>query len=218
MSKLFGRWGVVCGLALCVWALAGCKSDQQFTELPGYGSSSTMTGAGANPATPINAQSLIIRVGSALRVTFSEMPTPLPQMDVTVREDGKITLLQQHDFMAAGKTRAQLANDIHAFYVPNYYPTMTVSVDFQPNTQFYYVGGEVKAPGRQVYLGPIHVLGAIKSAGDFSDFANKRKVKLTRADGHILIVNCNKALEDPTLDPEVFPGDVVHVPRRGPLW
>lgn len=216
MSKLFGRWGVVCGLALCVWVLTGCGSQQQFTELPGIGGSAATTGTSPSPGTPVNKRS--IQIGDALRVTFSDMPTPLPVMDVTVREDGKITLLQQHDFVAAGKTRGQLATEIHAFYVPNYYPTMTVSVDWVPNTQFYYVGGEVKLPGRQVYIGKIHVLGAIKSAGDFSDFANKRKVKLTRADGHILIVNCNKALEDPTLDPEVFPGDVIHVPRRGPFW
>jgi protein involved in polysaccharide export with SLBB domain len=206
---------MVYGLALCGWLLAGCQSEPQFTELPGYGTPAGATGAATAPPTD---QAIVINKGTALRITFSDMPVPLPPSDVTVREDGKITLLQQHDFVAAGKTRGDLANEIHRFYVPNYYPTMTVMVDFQPNTQFYIVGGEVKQPGRQVYLGPIHVLGAIRSAGDFSDFANKRKVKLTRVDGRILTVNCKKALEDPTLDPQVFPGDNIHVPRRGPFW
>ena len=50
-------------------------------------------------------------------------------------------------------------------------------------------------------------LGAIKAAGGFTDFANKKRVKLTRADGTTETVNCIKALEDPHLDLEVFPGD-----------
>jgi protein involved in polysaccharide export with SLBB domain len=216
ICKLFGRGSLVFGLALSGWLLAGCQSeDHQFTELPGYG---TMPGGTGTAGGPPNPESLVIKKGFALRVTFSDLPVPMQPMDVTVREDGKITLLQNHDFVAEGKTRAALAQDIHTFYVPNYYPTMSVSVDFPVNSQFYIVGGEVKQPGRQVYIGPIHVVGAIKSAGDFSDFANKRNVKLTRSDGRKVTVNCNKALEDSALDPEVFPGDVIHVYRRGPFW
>ena len=216
IRKSFGPWGVVFGLALSGWLLAGCQSEEhQFTELPGFGTPAGGTGTASAPPNP---ESLIIKKGFALRVTFSDMPVPIPPMDVTVREDGKITLLQNHDFVAEGRRRSELAQEIHAFYVPNYYPSMTVSVDFPVNSQFYIVGGEVKLPGRQVYIGPIHVVGAIKSAGDFNDFANKRNVKLTRADGRKVTVNCNKALEDSSLDPEVFPGDVIHVYRRGPFW
>jgi protein involved in polysaccharide export with SLBB domain len=59
-------------------------------------------------------------------------------------------------------------------------------------------------------------LKVIASAGGFTDFANKKKVKLTRVDGRTQIVNCPKALDNPSLDPEVYPGDTIHVPRR--LW
>lgn len=214
--KIFGHWGIVCGLALGGFLLAGCQSEEhQFTELPGYGAPAGGAGAASGPP---RTESLMILRGFAIRVTFSDMPIPLAPMDVTVREDGKITLLQNHDFVAEGKTRGALAQEIHAFYVPNYYPTMTVSVDFQREGQFYYVGGEVKQPNRFIYLGPIHLLAAIRSAGDFSDFANKRAVLLVRSDGRKVTINCNKALQDPTLDPEVFPGDNIHVPRRGPFW
>ena len=47
---------------------------------------------------------------------------------------------------------------------------------------------------------------AIASAGGFTDFANKKKVRLTRVDGRTQIVNCVKALENPSLDLEVYPG------------
>jgi protein involved in polysaccharide export with SLBB domain len=74
----------------------------------------------------------------------------------------------------------------------------------------------VKTPSRQTYISRITVLKAIASAGGFTDFANKKKVKLTRVDGRIQTVNCVKALDKPSLDPEVYPGDKIHVPRK--LW
>jgi polysaccharide export outer membrane protein len=93
---------------------------------------------------------------------------------------------------------------------------MTVTVKHQESTRWYYVDGEVKSPARQIYNSRITVLKAIASAGGFTDFANKKKVKLTRVDGRTQIVNCPKALDNPRLDPEVYPGDKIQVPRR--LW
>ena len=69
-------------------------------------------------------------------------------------------------------------------------------------------------PGRQPYLGPTTVLRAIASCGDFTDFAKKQKVRLTHANGKSVIVNCIKAQDHPELDPPVYPGDRIHVPRR----
>jgi protein involved in polysaccharide export with SLBB domain len=65
-----------------------------------------------------------------------------------------------------------------------------------------------------LYGPSITVTKAIQTAGDFTEFANKKKVKLTRKDGSIYTVNCIKALEDPTQDLEVYPGDTIHVPRH----
>ena len=53
-------------------------------------------------------------------------------------------------------------------------------------------------------------------AAGFTDFANKKKVKLTRVDGRTQTVNCIKALDKPSLDPEVYPGDKIYVRRR--IW
>jgi hypothetical protein len=52
-----------------------------------------------------------------------------------------------------------------------------------------------------------------KNGGDFTDFAGKRKVKLYRVNGKVETIDCKKALENPKLDPEVLPGDKIHVPR-----
>jgi polysaccharide export outer membrane protein len=105
-----------------------------------------------------------------------------------------------------------LEREIRAAYVPKYFVNMTVTVFMQ--NAFYFVDGEVKSPNRYPYAGKTTVLKAIASAGDFTDFAQKKKVRLTRTDGTSLIINCIKALSDPTLDVEVYPNDKIHVPRR----
>ena len=55
---------------------------------------------------------------------------------------------------------------------------------------------------------------ALQSAGDFTDFEKKKKVRLKRPDGTSAIVNCVKARENPKLDLPVYPGDTIFVPRR----
>jgi protein involved in polysaccharide export with SLBB domain len=58
------------------------------------------------------------------------------------------------------------------------------------------------------------VTKAITTAGDFTDFANHKKVWLIRANGQRIKVNCNKAIQDSSQDPLVYPNDQIQVPRR----
>ena len=158
----------------------------------------------------------MLRVGDSLTITLTDTPTVIPPFDEKIKEDGTITLTLNQIFKADGKTRGDLEKEIRARYVPDYYKYMTVTVKQQESTRWYYVNGEVKSPARQIYNSRITMLKAIASAGGFTDFANKKKVKLTRVDGRTQTVNCVKALDTPSLDPEVYPGDTIHVPRR--LW
>jgi polysaccharide export outer membrane protein len=135
-----------------------------------------------------------------------------------IKEDGTITLVEGKTFTAAGKTRGQLEQEIHGWYVPRFYLKMTVSVRQKEQTQFYYVNGEVKQPARQIYISRIRLLQAIASAGDFTDFARKRAVLLTRADGRRIVINCVKARQHDDLNLEILPGDIIDVPRRNPIW
>jgi polysaccharide export outer membrane protein len=111
-----------------------------------------------------------------------------------------------------GKTAGELQNEIHNLYVPKLYRHLTVTVN--TGDRVYYVTGEVKTPGRQLYAGQMTVTKAITTAGDFTDFANHRKVWLIRANGQRIKVNCNKALKDSSKDPLVYPNDQIQVPRR----
>jgi protein involved in polysaccharide export with SLBB domain len=82
-----------------------------------------------------------------------------------------------------------------------------------PGDRVYYITGEVKQPGRQLYAGQMTVTKAITTAGDFTDFAN-HTVWLIRANGQRIKVNCNKALKDSSKDLQVYPNDQIVVKRR----
>ena len=136
-------------------------------------------------------------------------------MERRVREDGTITGLPMNQtIVAAGLKVGELEKKIRELYVPKYYKRMTVQV--QVRQRMFTVGGYVRAPGRYPYMGEMTVLQAIRVAGDFNEFAKKTEVRVTRADGTVIIVNCKKALKDPRYDIPIYPGDDIYVPRS--LW
>jgi polysaccharide export outer membrane protein len=166
----------------------------------------------APPGTPDTKSTDVIRVGEMLHIVFSDTPTAIPTVDDKVRDDGNITLMYNERFHAADKTPQDLAEEIRKRYVPNYFAQLTASVN-RDIMRAYYVDGEVRNPSKQLYTGPMTVTQAIASAGGFTDFANRKKVRVIRANGKTEIINCKEALEHPDRDPEIFPGDKVHVPR-----
>ena len=239
VSKLVGRWGTVCGLVLVGSVLSGGKSqaasDSRFLDLPGLAGTpsraATNAGAasstGAAPATatsrsaigaPVAATESIdwLKVGDTLVITFADLPVIIPPLEVKIREDGTVTLLENLTFTAAPRKRGDLEKEIHEKYVPSYYKKMTVTVGVKPMTQFYSVGGFVKQPGRQVYVDRIRLLAAIQSCGDFSDFGDVHNVQLIR-DGRTMIIDAKKARRDSRLNVEIYPGDIINVPKR-PIW
>ena len=217
LSRALGRryWGVLFGVGLAGVLVSGCGSTppaKQFADVPG------MTGIpdAAPPTLPSPDNTDILHPGQPVVITITDVPmNVLPIID-QIKQDGSITLLLNHTFNAAGKTRRQLEQEVHDYYVPGYYKQMTVSVQAQQQTRFYFVDGEVKAPGRQVYIGDMTVLKAIASAGGITDFAAK-DVKLIHPDGRTKTVNRKKAIDKPELDLPVYPDDKVIVPRRL-LW
>jgi protein involved in polysaccharide export with SLBB domain len=154
-----------------------------------------------------------LRPGDLVTVTFSDLPPPgIPEQKVRVKEDGTLSLPMNISVQAAPKTIGIVEKEIVALYVPRYYRQLTVTL--KTEERFYYVGGEVKLPARQIYLGPTTVLRAIQSCGDFTDFAQRAKVQIHRANGQLEIVDCKKAQKNPKLDLQICPGDAINVPRR----
>jgi protein involved in polysaccharide export with SLBB domain len=208
------RSGAFVSLLLGLLLISGCQSGGSGSG--GTTSLGAATGAGGTNSTGTNAPlgfpGEILKAGDILTISFSDLPTSSPAFQERVNDDGTITLQYSETFKAAGKTRQQLQQEIKERYVPKYYKYLTVTIT--PMLQFYFVGGEVRSPGRYEHVGKMTVRKALQSAGDFTDFANKKKVKLTRATGEKHTINAIKALNNPELDLEVLPGDTLHVPRR----
>lgn len=155
-----------------------------------------------------------LRVGDMLKVTFSGPTQPPPEHNERIPEDGFIRLPNIQKIKAAGMTRVEVQEAIRTNYVPNIFRELTVTI--APAERFFYVQGEVNKKDRHPYLGELTVLDAIAAAGGFTDFANKKKVRLMRADNSQVIVNCVKGLNDPNENPKVLPGDRIFVPRS--IW
>lgn len=240
IGKRIGRCGAVWALVLAgVW-LSGCGTSDHFAALPPglAASSGAGTAHAPDPAAPAPTsvaasavrpaaggvmtnssapQAEVFRAGDSLTIVYADLPQPTPAFQGKIKEDGTITLLLNQKFMAAGKTAGQLEDEIRETYVPKIFKYLTVTVTPDVNTRWFYVDGEVGSHGsRQIYTSRTTVLQAIASAGGFTDFAKKTKVKLTRVDGRVYIINCTKARDNPALDLEIYPGDKVYVPRK--LW
>ena len=203
---------VACGLLSAGMLVTGCRSsapDPIFSDSP---TPPVMTGSPDKGFAPPEVARF--HVGDTVIVTLSGLPDAIDPHNEPIKEDGTITMPDIGHVQAANKTAGELQNEIYSFYVPKYYRHLTVTVN--TGDRVYYVTGEVKAPGRQLYTGEMTVNKAITTAGDFTDFANHSKVWLIRANGQRIKVNCDKALRDPSLDLPVYPGDQIQVPRR--IW
>jgi protein involved in polysaccharide export with SLBB domain len=197
------------GVALaCLLFFAGCASDGASSGHPPMAGS----GGGGPSENPDAMRTDALRVGELLVIEYSGVSDPPPHHEERIKLNGKITLPSLGEVDAAGITRGELEQKIHDLYVPNYYRQLTVIV--RNEGRFFYVGGQVKNPSQYPYLKEMTVLKAIATAGDFTDFAKKTKVLVTRADGRKIIVNCIKAQRDPRLDISIYPDDTIYVPRR----
>jgi polysaccharide export outer membrane protein len=184
---------------LAVWLMAaGCETTRDFTD------------ATATP--PRDNTTEVLRAGDKIVVVLSDIPPAPLTFELTISEDGKISIHQNQEFIAAGKTTRVLEKEIHERYVPKQYTHLTPTVRFQD--RFFFVNGEVRNPYRYVYSTELTVLKAIATAGGFTDYAKRTKVVVTRVSGKQETVNCDKAKSNPKLDVPIYPGDQIHVPRR----
>jgi polysaccharide export outer membrane protein len=193
---------------LTVALLAGTAQAQR-----PVGTSGTATTAAARPAP--TAVDYRLTAGDKLRIEVYK-DTQLSQ-SLQVRPDGKITLPLVGDVAAAGRTSAELRDALVTAleeYIAK--PVVTVIVT-ETIPQVVYVTGEVNKPGALPLVnGPISIIQAIAMAGGFTDFANKKDVRVQRkgASGmQTLKFNYKEALEDDNRrEPlQLQPGDTVIV-------
>jgi polysaccharide export outer membrane protein len=197
----FFRFNFFLVLAALLLGLAGCKTPDYSKEME---APAPVTKAGELPR---------LDIGATVTITFSGVPDQLDPQVKPIKEDGTITLPDIGRVQAAGKTPGELEDAIHDLYVPKIYTHLNVTVRTTSDL-VYFVRGEVRQPSRLIYTGPITVTKAITSAGDFTDFANRKKIWLTRVNGQRFKLNADKILNGEAPDPPVYPGDQIEVTRR----
>jgi protein involved in polysaccharide export with SLBB domain len=123
---------------------------------------------------------------------------------------------------ASGRTCRELAYSVKSSLEREYYyhATVIIALDHvsEKSRGKIYVYGSVKGQGPQE-IPPDEsytVSKAIIRAGGFGDFANKRKVRVTRKDGKNFVVDLKRVIEEGHTDEDLVlqPDDQIHVPQR----
>ena len=200
----FGRSVFFLFGVLAVGLLVGCSTIDGW-----FGSSSP-----SKPKTTASEEvSGRLRSGDQIQVRLDTGTTQsqTPQTyDVSVDENGEISLPLIGSIKAAGLTPSELAESIQANYVPRFYVRCTATV--LAAQRYFYASGEVRSPGRFLWSDDITLLKAISTAGGFTDYANHGKVELIRGkERHVY--NCDELQQNPAKDPTIRPGDTIIVRR-----
>lgn len=198
LKKLAGCFA----LAMALGWLTGCETTNPGAFGPG---------GGTLPPPPVG--DIGFNVGDLVIVNFSGVEQPPQAHEERVKDDGTITLPLVGSLVAKGKTAGELQKEILAKYVPSLY-TASLNVTVKTQDRYFFVGGEVKGSSRFPWTDGMTLVKAIQTAGGFTDFAKRSKVRLTRLTGKTLIINYDRALEKPEFDVPVYPGDTINVPRK----
>ena len=149
-----------------------------------------------------------------------------PPVALRINDSGDIEVPYVGGIQAQAKTPRALASEIKSMLERDYYHTATViisiDVEGQKSAGQFYMSGAVRSTGPQEipFNEKFTVSKAILRAGGFADFANERKVKLTRAlpDGQTetKFINVKEIIEKGRLDldVEIQPNDFITVPER----
>lgn len=120
----------------------------------------------ASEAVPADPAVILLRPGDRLDLKFYYAPELNESQQI--RPDGKLTLQLIGEVQAAGKTPAQLAEELtQAYSTQLKYPQVTVVLREQIQ-QKVYVAGEVLQPGLVDLAGPMTVLDAVMASGGFN--------------------------------------------------
>lgn len=195
--KTAGHCLTLGGLFAILFLLAGCGGNSD--------------GFPPGALTGTNLFSPTFVVGDQVTVEFSGFIDVPPPHSERIKDDGTITLDIIGAVKAAGKTPGDLQTEISERYKA-FFRNMTVTV--HDLTRYYSTGGEVNGKGPKEWSVGTDLIKAIQASGDFTEFANKKKIRLIR-NGKTQIVNYIKAVEDPEhyVIP-IYPNDTIVVPRR----
>ena len=166
------------------------------------------------------------KLGPGDRVTYRVIEDQDDPRAITITDSGDLEVPYLGLIHAAGKTSRELAKEIKALLEQKLYHRATVIIaleftDKKRVTGKVYVSGQVRnSGGFEIPAGEsLTVSRAILNAGGFSDFSDKKNVRLIRQSARgkeVLTVNVSEILEKGKveLDLPVQPNDLIVVPAR----
>jgi polysaccharide export outer membrane protein len=173
--------------------------------------------SGAVPVVPVIVPSMdtsdLLRGGDTLIIRLTGVPTPDQGIfEVKIDEGGKISMPHIGSLPAANSTTVQLKKIIEETYVKEeIFTNPNVTVDLKEQ-RFVDVTGEVRMPQRVPYTKDLTAMGAVAACGGFTDFANRRRVRLTQA-GVTREFNAKDIQADQGRDIKLKPNDKIQVDR-----
>lgn len=163
----------------------------------------------------IHAQDAPLRTGDSIDVRIGGVPASEIAMvsgSYVVDNNGQINLSYIGKVSIVGKTAAQAADLVESTYKSQEIysnPTITISTQ-NAAPRFVNVGGEVKSVSNVPYRTDLTFMTAINAAGGFTEFANRKKVRLIRGKD-VKIIDYTQMMKNPALDFPVLPGDQIYV-------
>ncbi len=213
MMLRFGQNGM-CALVLLMAVLWGGCQTGAGPATPPAATSATAPVVPAVGASGSNGGFSIdrIAVGDVIRVMY-EASVPIAPTEIQVPETGLVTIHMGEQVQVAGKMAADVSKDIRDLFTVKKQMYKRLSVNVQVLGRTVSVGGEVRATGSFPFEGGMTVLKAINRAGGFTEYANRREVRVTRVNGQQVTVDCKAAMKRPELDVPLYPGDRIEVVR-----
>ncbi|NDE84543.1 MAG: hypothetical protein EB056_00685 [Verrucomicrobia bacterium] len=155
----------------------------------------------------------LLRIGDTIIIRLTGVPTADQGIfEVKIDESGKISMPYIGSLSAANATTVQLKKQIEATYIKQeIFTNPNVTVDLKEQ-RFVDVTGEVRMPQRVPYTKDLTAMGAVAACGGFTDFANRRKVKLTQG-GVTREFNAKEIQADQGRDIKLTPNDKIQVDR-----
>jgi polysaccharide export outer membrane protein len=152
--------------------------------------------------------------------------TAVPEINLQrqqIRPDGKVSYEAVGEIEAAGKTPAQVANELRGKILELYQIEGQHPIDVRVaafRSKRYYVFGQVGTPGPQVYTGRDTVIGALALAGSPTVLAWEERIQIIRPSKSknikpkIFEFNFDRAAAhgDASKDVLLQEGDIIYVP------
>jgi len=183
----------------------------------GVSPTKTTTDSMVTPATAIVGTNIdtsdLLRGGDTLIIRLTGVPTQDQGIfEVKIDESGKISMPHIGSLVAANNTTVELKKLIESTYLKEeIFTNPNVTVDLKEQ-RFVDVTGEVRMPQRVPYTKDLTALGAVAACGGFTDFANRRRVRLTQG-GQTQEFNAKEIQADQGRDIRLKPNDKIQVDR-----